>query len=292
MALPAGLLTKIRNLEPLPITAQRLTEALVGDELSVDEIADVIEFDSAVVANILRIANSSLYGGFREINGIREAVLRLGTNALLNIVLDQHLKRLRQDAPFYELTENDLWLHGATASLAVNELGGECETAISGSASIAALVHDIGKLIIVRYLDGNVAEVRHLCEQKKITFVEAERILFGCDHAEVGGAVARHWKFPDEIAEAIEFHHRVPITRSSPTLDAVMVANLIVKTLGIGLGAEGMNFELDPACSRRLGLGFAGFCRVCAQVSSRVADLKEAYGLAEPDTGSRRASAA
>lgn len=292
MSLPPGLLLGIRNLEPLPITAQRLTASLSGDSASANELADVIEFDSAIASNILRVANSSLYGGLYPIESIRQAVIRLGTNTLLDIVLEHHLKGLRRDAPLYELTENDFWLHCAAASLAVQEIAREAEAEIPRSAPIAALVHDIGKLIIVRYLQTDVDEIRFLCDKKKITFVEAERLLIGCDHAEVGGAVARNWKFPEEITEAIEFHHQVPTMRSSATLDTVMIANLAVKTLGIGLGAEGMNFEIDPNCSRRLGLGFAGFCRACAQVSARVADLKEAYGFADPEQPCRRSSAA
>ena len=87
MSAPTALLDEIKNLEPLPHTAQRLTEAAFEENLSLSEIADVVEYDQAVVANILRIANSPLYRGLVPIEDIRQAVSRLGLNALLEIVL-------------------------------------------------------------------------------------------------------------------------------------------------------------------------------------------------------------
>jgi HD-like signal output (HDOD) protein len=294
MAIPAGLLEGINNLDPLPVTAQQLTQAISDEDVSVNEIARIIEYDQAIASNILRVANSALYGGQFPVDEIRGAVVRLGTNTILSIVLDDHMKKLRIHAPMYDLSENDLWLHGAVASLAVQEIQREATKAeIPRVASIAALVHDLGKLIIVRYMKVDMRQLLDRCEEKKITFVEAEREIMGCDHAEVGGAIARRWKFPEEITRAVELHHQVPVAEPTPILDAVMIANLIAKTLGIGLGAEGMNFEVDPGCSRRLGLSFSAFCRACAATNARVAALREAYGVTDgAETGSPFANAA
>jgi putative nucleotidyltransferase with HDIG domain len=288
MTIPAGFLDKIRNLDPLPITAHRLSQAVADDSVSINEIAELIEFDQAVATNILRISNSALYAGLYPIEDVRSAVARLGTNTLLNIVLGDYLRRLAVDAPMYDLTENDLWLHGAVASLAVTELIGEGPTCtIPRGASVAALVHDVGKLIIVRYMKADVRQLLEKCEKQNITFVEAERQVLGCDHAEVGGAIARRWNFPEEIIDAMERHHDPEVADPSPTLDGVMLANLVAKTLGTGLGAEGMNFELDPGCSRRQGITFTRFCRVCARTSLRIEELREAYGIAPEGTATQ-----
>ena len=280
MAIPAGLIEGIRNLDPLPITAQKLSQAVANEDVPVGEIAEVIEYDQAVAASILRAANSPLYAGLGTIEHVREAVVRMGTHTLLNIVLGDYLKRLRIEAPLYDLTENELWLHSAVASMAIGELvdeNPECD--IPRSASVAALIHDVGKLIVVRFMKADVKMLLETCRKRNITFVEAERAVLGCDHAEVGGAIARRWRFPDEIVHAIERHHDAPVLEPTPMLDGVMLANLVAKTLGTGLGAEGMNFESDPECWRRQGVTFARFCRVCARTSLRVESLKESYGL-------------
>ena len=58
-------------------------------------------------------------------------------------------------------------------------------------------------------------------------------------------------------------------------LDGVMVANLIAKSMGVGLGAEGMNFDLDSSTAKRLDVTLTRFCRMCAQTAARVQVLKD-----------------
>jgi putative nucleotidyltransferase with HDIG domain len=151
---------------------------------------------------------------------------------------------------------------------------------IPPAAQIAALVHDIGKLIMVRYLKADPGAVLCLCEAKKLTWVEAERQLFGCDHAEVGGAMARKWSFPEAITLAIERHHDVPVSHPDPMIDAVMLANLAAKSAGLGLGAAGMKMRVDYCGSReRLSLTMQGFERTCAQMAVWVAELRVSEGM-------------
>lgn len=280
MAIPQGLLQGIDRLDPLPVTAQRLIKALEDDEIGPARIAEYVQYDPAVASTVLRVANSAAYGGWNRIDNIRDAVVRLGAARLLDIVIGDYLRKLKVAAPLYDLAEDDLWLHSAASSLAVKALQRERPRAgIPEIAAIAALVHDIGKLVMVRYMKANVKEILGLRDERGLAFVEAEREMFGCDHAEVGGAMARHWGFPDQIVAAIELHHQVPVSRPSPTIDAVVIANLTAKAIGTGLGAEAMDIRLDEQVNRRLKLDFAGFSRVCIQTMAWLKELKASYGV-------------
>jgi HD-like signal output (HDOD) protein len=276
MAIPEKLLTGVKRLDPLPITVQRLIVALNREDLSTAEVIQIVEYDAAVAANILRSANSAAYGGRFQIDRVRDAVVRLGTTTLLNLVLGEYFRSMKAAAPLYELSEDDLWLHGAAASLAVKAIIKETRPSkVPEAAGIAALVHDIGKLIMVRYLDVSVAKVLGTCEEKKLSFVEAERLLIGCDHAEIGGAMAKRWGFPDAITNSIEMHHQYPAEKPTPMLDAVMLANLAAKSIGVGLGAAALNMRIDDAgCRERIGLTIEGFERVCAQTSIWLQDFR------------------
>ncbi len=281
MSVPEKLLTGIERLEPLPLTLQRLVVILGKEDINTTEIVQVIELDGAVAANILRMANSARFGGRFEITNLKDAVVRLGTSVLLEIALGAQLHTLRTAAPLYDLTEDDLWLHGAAASMAVKAIMRESHSgSIPQIATIAALIHDIGKLIMVRYLQADVSAILSICSEKQVTFVEAEREIFGCDHAEVGAAVARKWSFPEPITQVIERHHQVPVVEATPMLDAVMLANLAAKTIGVGLGLEGLNLRIEYSGSRdRLGLTVEGFERACAQTAFWLRDLKKSYGI-------------
>jgi len=93
----------IDELEPLPATAQKLMEALSKEDVSIREIASIVEYDQAVCANVLHVANSSLYTGLSELDSIEGALARLGTTAIVNMVFTGHLARMCMDVPLYGL---------------------------------------------------------------------------------------------------------------------------------------------------------------------------------------------
>lgn len=278
MALPQNLLEGIDDLEPLPITINNLVAKLGDDHVSSHEIAHIIEYDEAITATLLRAANSASLGVRIRVERIGDAVARLGINQLLSIALGVHFKRLSAPLQLYDLSQNDLWLHAAVSSLAAKEIMAvRPGIGIPPLASVAALTHDIGKLILVRSVDADVNQVLEIEREKGITFVEAERQLFGFDHAEVGAAVAEKWAFPDDVRHAIEFHHQVPVIDPTPMLDTVVLANAVAKTLGVGLGAEGLNVLADGGCLKRLGLHYNDFDRLCSDVLTKMAGLEDLY---------------
>jgi putative nucleotidyltransferase with HDIG domain len=276
--IPAQILDGIKHLAPLPITARRLTSMLGKEDVNAQEVVKVVEYDPAVAANILRIANSGAYGGRYRIERVKDAVVRLGTANLLTIILGEYMKVFKGAAPMYDLTEDDLYLHSAAASLMMKAIMKESKCSLPLSAPLAALLHDIGKIIMVRYLHADVSVLLNLCKEKEITFVQAEQDLFECNHAEVGAAIARSWGFPQEIIEAIEFHHNVVPGGSGLLLDAVMLSNYATKSMGIGLGAEGFNLTMDFMGScERLGLSLEAFERTCAQATFWVMEQKKEF---------------
>jgi putative nucleotidyltransferase with HDIG domain len=281
MVIPRNIIDGIDTLDPLPVTLQHLTSSLSDEDFPLSEVAKIVEYDQAVVANMLKVANSVYFSGRTRIETVRTAVVRLGTSNLLNIVLGQYMKTISADTPLYDLTEHDLWLHSVVSSLAAEEIMKNSKLEIPRETPIAALLHDVGKLIMVRYFESDFRPVLALCQEKDITFVEAERELFGCDHAEVGGAVAKKWGFPEEIILAVERHHDFEVLEPQPVLDTVVMSNLVAKTLATGLGAEGMNLWIDNRCPSRLGLDFKGFCIVSACVAERLDEVKNSFGISD-----------
>jgi putative nucleotidyltransferase with HDIG domain len=274
--IPDQILDGIQQLDPLPTTARRLSAMVGNEKANIQEIAQIVEYDAAVAANVVRVANSAAFAGRYPVEKIREAVVRLGTANLLNIAMEGYLKIFRTAAPLYDLTEDDLYLHSAAAAIMIKSMTSILHCAIPPAASIAALLHDIGKLIMVRYMKADLSALLSLCNEKGIAFVEAEREVLGCDHAEVGGAMARKWGFPEEIITAIEQHHQVLPNGSGRILDAVMLANYAAKSIGIGLGAEGLNMPMDFSGScKRLGISIGGFELACAQGAIWLAEQRK-----------------
>jgi putative nucleotidyltransferase with HDIG domain len=278
---PVDLIRQINRLDPMPVSMQRLMKTLQNDDIGAAQIATYVEYDPAMAAVVLRQANSAAYGGSRPTVSLREAVLRLGKANILHIVLGGTLKAMKAKVPMYGLGEDELWLHSAAASVAVKALQHERPGArVPDSAAVAALLHDIGKLVMGRYMKADALAILDLAAEQRLTFVAAERELLGCDHTEVGAALCRHWGLPDDITLAIEHHHDETLVDPTPTMDAVMVANVVAKCVGAGLGAEGLNMTVDGGSMKRLGLYSAGYSRVILQTLTWLNELKTTYPAA------------
>ena len=272
-ALPADIVRGITDLAPLPATAHRLMALLRGDNESLTNIAALLESDQGLVASLLRRANSARYMASPARTAL-EAVMRVGTVSVLDMVIQEHLRALITAAPTYGLDEDDLWQHGAAAQLAARALRTERPLLqIPATADTAALLHDIGKLIISRYLKVDAREVTAYAAQHEVTWSEAERRLIGFDHTIIGAVVAEHWHFPADVALAIRHHHDSGATHDSRLLDAVMLANLVAKMVGAGLGAEGLNFGVSASVHERLSLDFTVFAKICLTTQEAMRDL-------------------
>jgi hypothetical protein len=91
--------------------------------------------------------------------------------------------------------------------------------------------------------------------------------------------MAEAWQFPPEVIDAIRRHHSPPFTNPTVELDAVALANVVAKTIATGLGAEGLNFDVDPGSYRRLGVDFSTFGRVCLQTETSLREVMRAHGV-------------
>lgn len=268
----------IDQLVPMPATIGQLA-ALTTDEedASIEDIVRVVEFDQALTANVLRLVNSALGGSVTEIQNIKEALVRLGLAQLLKLAVGGQLSApLASACSAYELEEHELWRHSVAAALAAEYL---CEFVenVPKYAFTASLMHDIGKLLINRSASTEEMDrINRLAEEKRVPYLKAERHVLGTDHAEVGGAIARHWKFPEALARSIEFHHN-PDANPDIGMDIVHMSNTVAKIIGVGLGSEQMNMIVSFESPKRLGISQAELESLCVTVKDRLEDAEKSF---------------
>lgn len=269
----------IENLAPMPASVAQLASIMgQGDAASVTEIAHIIELDEAMSANVLRVANSAVTGGRTEIRSIRDAVVRLGTAQILKLTVGRLIAGpMQTKCEGYELAEHELWRHSVAAALAAEYMSRFSSETIPKFSFTAALMHDIGKLLLGRNLGTElVIDIQSVIKEKDVTYIEAEQMTLGTNHAEVGGAIAQYWKFPDELISAIESHHD-PDVRPSPLMDAVHLSNIVAKLIGVGLGVEQLNLAASSKAPERLGISSTGLEALCVMVKERLADEEKLY---------------
>jgi HD-like signal output (HDOD) protein len=256
VAIPAEFLEDLASLQGPPESTLRLVAAAADQTTSGGEVADILKTDPAVSYRVLSVANAEEGADLPPVASAREAVLRLGVITVLHVAFESHLGLLRSAAPAYNLSKYEMWLHATGAALATREMIKQRSSLeVPRIAPLASLLHDVGKYLIANRYRGERHELMKERAAGRLSSVEAERALFGCDHAEIGSAIALRWRLGEPIARAIALHHTSVVDRPSPLTDAVVVANLIAKSPPLA----GYAGESDPGYGQgsldRLGIG-------------------------------------
>ena len=241
---PTGTLT-------LPANASEIMILALDPDVSVTQLARVTSRDQVLAARMLRLANSAYCAPLQEITTISEAVVRLGTASVRNVVLATCMASRLQAGNTYGTQGRGLAAHGiGTAFLA--QLIARVAVVNQEEAFLYGLVHDIGKLLVLQlskeYVRGGG---KAPAEDEVVQAIEAR-------HAEFGGRVLREWRLPPVIEEPVVFHHR-PEESPSHMLEASVcyLANRLSHRYGFGCDASPDVPVLDDPVAQKLGLSEA-----------------------------------
>jgi HD-like signal output (HDOD) protein len=263
------------DMEPLPASLARLATLVVEEDSNLREIVEVVSFDQVLTGALLSRANSVMSAVRNPIRTVHEAVVRLGTGTVLALAMSASLSaRMREAVPEYGLAEGELWRHSVMSALAVDALRRVARSTIPAEAASAALLHDVGKLVLARYLGPDALRLMQAARAvDDLPQSEAEQLLLEVDHAELGGLVAQHWSLPPNIVQGIIYHHR-PELSDSPVAYAVCLADMV---------AHAVHGEIqhDEAARVRafagLGVSPTRWSSICELVNSRYDELAVRY---------------
>jgi putative nucleotidyltransferase with HDIG domain len=245
----------LRLLPPTPRVVPELMRLLNMPDLDSSKIVNMISYDPALTANILRISNSAYFGAAIPICDLQEAVTRLGFQQVYQLVAAATGAKLLSSAQAaYGLEQGELWKHSIAAAVAAQIIArniGDNENL----AFTTALLHDIGKTILSNSLNAAYVKIVKETEVYGNSLLEVESKLFGVNHAEVGGQLLQHWKFPPNMVAAVWFHHSPKGAAAHERLaSCVYLGNMISCFMGHGYGhaAFAMRSRIDVLAS--LGL--------------------------------------
>jgi putative nucleotidyltransferase with HDIG domain len=230
---------QIKMLPPAPRVLGRLLVLLNDPDGHASQIVELISFDPALTAKVLQRCNSAAFGLAGSVSNLDEAVTLLGFNAIYRLVamsISEELLGASQAG--YGIGSGELWEHSVTTAVAarviVRKVGGEENVVFT-----AALLHDIGKLVLGSFLEGCRQSVLSQTGSSGLSFLEAEKTVLGVDHAEIGGRVLEEWKFPENLVSAVRHHHDPAQARPHEQLAAyVHLGDLIAHCLGQAQGFD------------------------------------------------------
>jgi putative nucleotidyltransferase with HDIG domain len=213
--------------------ARKVQKASREERYDIAEIEKAIESDPVLVAEVLRASNSAFFGGLTQVSSIRTAVLRLGLQRVANLVfLASEKSRYNARHPDIAALMRDLWHHASACALAAEWISRKVRFPQHGEAVfIGALVHDIGKLFLLRVLDDMSREP----DYGKVVSMDLVRELLDSAHTEVGYRLLTSWHLPEVYQTIVRDHHVENPDPGNIPLQIVRLANHACNKVGIGL---------------------------------------------------------
>ena len=226
-----------RSLPPAPKLLPQLMQLLSQSDVGNREVVDLITYDPALTANVIRIANSVYMGGRLQVANLQEAVTRLGLHEIYKLVASViGLRSLGVRCAGYGMQSGDLWKHAVTsataAQLMAQDLGDDACLCFT-----AALLHDIGKIVLTEVLEDIYTELVERTISHRISLMESEKLLLGVHHAEIGARLLERWNFPEVLVTSVRHHHNPSEATPHERIAAcVYLGNVVSNYMGHNYG--------------------------------------------------------
>ena len=248
------ILTKVADVPTLPARVLRVMQMIEDPLCAAQDLSRVIQADPAMAAKVLKLANSAYYGFRQQIANIPQAVTLLGFATLKNALLSAAVfDMFRVGGTGFDLP--GLWKHSVATATAAKLLAKRVRFPNAEKAFTAGLLHDIGKVMIARYLPASVSAIVEAVERNHLTIHDAERRIVGLPHPDFGAWVLTRWGLPTPLVEAVEFHHRPTEAQYCFDLAGIVyLANILTRQAGIGNGGDSLPREVEPEVLEYFGL--------------------------------------
>jgi len=242
-------------LPPAPKVVAALLPLLDQEDIDASRIVELVAIEPALTAKLLQDCNSVSAGLKQPVHDLAEAVVRLGFNDIYRRVISIVSQgALSSEQGGYGIAAGELWVHSAASALAAKVLA-QNMGANESLVFTAALLHDIGKIVLSKSLERSYAAIIAQTETNGCSWIEAERQLLEVDHCEVGGKLLEKWNFPANLVTAVRHHHDPAAAHPHHQLAAfVHLGDVIAHLMGFGFGHAAYAVRPQPEALRILEL--------------------------------------
>lgn len=226
---------KLKDLPSLPEVVTKVTELVQDPKSSAAQLSKIISHDSGLTSRVLRMVNSAYYGFPKQISSIQHAITIMGFTTIKSLVLSSSIFRIfaPKSGTTTCLDYKKFWKHSLLTAIASRNIYQKLFFKPDENIFSAAILHDIGKIILDQYDHDNYARA----------FSEAPSPLFGddvlvselkhCDvtHQYIGHFVAESWNLPEMLSDVIRYHHSPLESENQQNLTTVVYLGNILSHL-------------------------------------------------------------
>jgi putative nucleotidyltransferase with HDIG domain len=201
------IMKEVSSFPIMPRTCLKLRLLINKVDVSITEIEETLRHDPGLSANVLRVVNSAFFGLSAKVGSLNQAVMLLGIERFAQIVVSASMKKtMEKSVEGYEMSPGELWLHSIAAANIAESLAKNRKIDGTYDVFTSALLHDIGKLVLSKFLKEELQKIRSITANA-VPLDVAEHMILGTDHAEIGALILSKWSLPFDIVNAVRWHH-------------------------------------------------------------------------------------
>jgi len=271
-AASTDIVRQLRDLPSLPAVVVELLASMEADEVDAHLLGAKIATDQSLTAKTLRLANSSFYGMASKVTSIHQAIAVLGVHSIRTLVTACAVTGSFPADANLRFNFKGFWRHSVGTAVCARLLAPHLKLNPE-AAFTAGLLHDIGTLVLATRLPQKYELMLAYRREHDCYLAEAERAVFGTDHAAVGSALAAHWRFPASMQNAVAADHdwEGALPPALPLL--VHTANIVAHGLDLAEDPEALVPPLSQAVWNALDLADAEWQRLFRATEAGYADM-------------------
>lgn len=213
------------KLPTLPAVALRVIELTSDDNVTMRQLAEVIENDQGLAMKILKTVNSSFYGLPRQCSTLTHAQALLGLNAIKTLALGFTLVSSLQEEGESCFDYESYWRRSIYTAVASKAVASMVRIGDAEEAFLGGLLQDIGMIALYRALGEDYCDLVRSCGEDHHALVKAELHELELQHPDIGAMLAERWRLPTTLVTPIKYHER-PTAAPMQCRDAVRAVAL------------------------------------------------------------------
>lgn len=268
---------RIRELPTLPSVLGKILNTAADPDASALDLGQHITADQSLSATLLKLVNSAYYGFYREVASVTQAIVILGFLEVRNLALTATAFRSLSSGSS-DFDRLQLWRHSLASAMAAEHFTKLLKHEIEGAFE-AALLHDIGKVVLDTLYPELYLKAAHNAHETGRTIAESLIDVVGMDHAEVGGLLGEHWNLPPRVVGAIRFHlHPAEAPTQTELIHLTAVANAVTYSAALGESSNGRPLDAPAESLEALKITPEMYQSVTEKLSASRTNIDEFLG--------------
>jgi putative nucleotidyltransferase with HDIG domain len=262
----------INEVKPIPQVALKVMRLMDENRYDIESISNEIRKDQVITARMLQLANSAMFGAKRNISSLDHAIVFLGQDLLVKLVLTAAVQGYYEQSMMgYALCKGGVYHHSLGCAHIAEMLAKKTETEDPAKAYTAGLLHDIGKVVLDQYVAKAYPLFYRDITEEKESILSVEQRLLGMDHTEVGQLLARQWSLPEALEKVIHYHHEPHRASTYVELSAIVyLSDLLMSRFHTGLEIERVETDALNTHLAAVGLSHEDFENLVDAIPSSV----------------------